>query len=132
MIDLPSETPKANILIVEDDKINAFLFRQYLSDYYNVYCADSRAELANILRKISIDLIIMDINLDNCEGNGIDLLVNLRKDYPTQRFKAIALTAFTEEEYEQACKEAHFNAFCRKPLSKETLLSLVEYTLKQP
>lgn len=123
---------RMNILIVEDDMINAFIFQKYLAADYNVYLADNIAKLSGILQQTPIDLILMDINLDTSDENGIELLQKLRKTYPTQQFKAIALTAFTEEEYEKICQEANFNAFCRKPLTKEKLLGVVENTLKQP
>lgn len=122
---------RMNILIVEDDMINAFIFQKYLADNYNVYMADSSAKLSGILQQTPIDLILMDINLDNSDENGVELLLKLRNAYPSQQFKAIALTAFTEEEYEKICKDANFNAFCRKPLTKEKLLGVVENTLKQ-
>lgn len=123
---------RMNILIVEDDMINAFIFQKYLAADYNVYLADNSAKLSGVLQQTTIDLILMDINLDSSEENGIELLQKLRKTYPSQQFKAIALTAFTEEEYEKICKEADFNAFCRKPLTKEKLLGVIESTLKQP
>jgi CheY-like chemotaxis protein len=122
---------RTNILIVEDDRINAFIFQKYLAENYNVYLADSGAKLSGILQQTPIDLILMDINLDNLEQNGVELLEKLRQSYPSQQFKAIALTAFAEEEYEKICKEANFHAFCRKPLTKEKLLDVVEQTLKQ-
>jgi CheY-like chemotaxis protein len=122
---------RTNILIVEDDRINAFIFQKYLAENYNVYLADSGAKLLGILQRTPIDLILMDINLDNLEENGVELLEKLRQSYPSQQFKAIALTAFAEEEYEKICKEANFHAFCRKPLTKEKLLDVVEQTLKQ-
>ncbi|WP_448519079.1 response regulator [Rhodoflexus sp.] len=127
-----ADSKKINILVVEDDMINAFVFQKYLSDRYNVYLADNSNILSHILQKISIDIILMDINLDNSDENGVELLQHIRRSYPHQRFKSIALTAFTEEEYEKICREANFNAFCRKPLSKEKLLSVVANTLKQP
>lgn len=123
---------RMNILIVEDDIINAFILQKYLAADYNVYLADNIAKLSGILQQTPIDLILMDINLDTSDENGIELLQKLRQTYPTQQFKAVALTAFTEEEYEKICKEANFNAFCRKPLTKEKLLGVVENTLKQP
>ncbi|WP_250632913.1 response regulator [Rhodoflexus caldus] len=123
---------RMNILIVEDDMINAFIFQKYLAADYNVYLADNIAKLSGILQQTPIDLILMDINLDTSDENGIELLQKLRSNYPTQQFKAIALTAFAEEEYEKICKEANFNAFCRKPLTKEKLLGVVKNTLKQP
>ncbi len=123
---------RMNILIVEDDVINAFIFQKYLSVDYNVYLADNIAKLSGILQQTPIDLVLMDINLDTSDENGIELLQKLRNSYPAQRFKAIALTAFAEEEYEKICKEANFNAFCRKPLTKEKLLGIVENMLKQP
>lgn len=126
-----ASTEKINILIVEDDMINAFIFRKYLTDIYNVYLADSSTKLADILRRVPIDLVLMDINLDGSEENGIELLQSLRAKFPMQQFKAIALTAFTEDKYEKICCEVNFDAFCRKPLTKEKLLSVIEQTLKQ-
>lgn len=127
-----ADTKKMNILLVEDDMINAFVFQKYLSERYNVYLADNSNKLSSILQQTPIDLILMDINLDYSEENGAELLQKIRRTYPQQQFKAIALTAFSEEECENICKEADFNAFCRKPLTKEKLLSIVANTLKQP
>jgi CheY-like chemotaxis protein len=122
---------RMNVLIVEDDMINAFIFQKYLAADYNVYLADNSDKLWGILQHTTIDLILMDINLDSSDENGIELLQKLRKNYPSQQFKAIALTAFTEEDCEKICKEANFNAFCRKPLTKEKLLGVIESTLKR-
>ncbi|MCS7019835.1 MAG: response regulator [Cytophagales bacterium] len=126
-----AEARRINILIVEDDMINAFIFQKYLTEVYNVYLANTSETLSDILHQVPIDLILMDINLDSIQANGAELLPDLRANFPWQQFKAVALTAFSEDEYKKIYREVRFDAFCQKPLTKEKLLGIVESTLKQ-
>lgn len=57
-------------------------------------CYDGK-EIFQILKKMEIDVILLDINLP--EMNGIDVAKQLSKDYP--KVKILALSMFNEESY---------------------------------
>lgn len=114
------------VLVVEDDKINAYITRKFLEKNYEVEIAET-PELA--LDKVSaqrFDLVLMDINLGREEFTGVDLLKIIRKNTTFSGVPVIALTAYAMQEDRDRFLSEGFDQYLSKPVKKEQLIAEIE------
>jgi DNA-binding NtrC family response regulator len=70
-----------NILVVDDDKIILDSICEFLRlDGYDAKGAVCVKDALAELRRQAFSLVITDVNLP--DGNGFDLLANIKKNYP--------------------------------------------------
>ncbi len=90
----------ANILVVEDDKINAKLFELVLTRVggFAVTVTEDADEVIRIASEGQADLILMDVSLSNTEYegvpvDGIELTRILKQDARTSSIPVVLTTA---------------------------------------
>lgn len=114
-----------NILLVENDTINAMIMKAYLAADHKVDSVVSGQEAISKTLEKKYDLILMDINL----GQGMDGLVTAKKIRENENYKNIPIVAVTAFAME-GDKEDFLNNGCThyisKPFLKEDLLQLIE------
>lgn len=81
---------KANILVVDDEIGPRESVKLILSPYYNVYTADRSAQAMEILSRIPIDLITVDLNMPGL--SGLSLLEKVKQQ--GQDVEAIVITGY--------------------------------------
>lgn len=81
---------KANILVVDDEVGPRESVKMILSPYYNVYTADRSAQAIEILSRIPIDLITVDLKMPGL--SGIQLLEKVKQQ--DQDVEAIIITGY--------------------------------------
>lgn len=119
------------VLYIEDNVVNIQLVGHMLrkSDFSMVHAMDGKTGL-ELAEQMEPDIIIIDYHMPDM--NGIEV-ANLIKANP--RLVNVPLIAFTADalpETYRACKEAGFNAYLNKPISKSLLLStLMKLTTNQ-
>lgn len=112
------------ILIVEDDELNRKLFQSILHEAgYDVLAAADGDEAIEIMRKESIDLILLDIIMPG--KSGLDVMKILKDEGLLRGSKVYALTATYLSE-----KDAlNFDGIITKPIRinefKETIKTAV-------
>lgn len=117
------------ILLVEDDFLNRRLSKKILSEYgYHVIEAKNAKEAIEILKKETIILIILDINLGENEQDGITL-GNYFKDKYTIPF--IYLTAYDNLEIINRAVATSPYSYLTKPFKNIDLLTSVEIAVRQ-
>lgn len=74
---------KKNILIVDDEKININLLKNLIvKDNYNIFEATTGQDALNIVEKINIDLVFLDVMLPDIDGFQVCLkLKRIAKSY---------------------------------------------------
>ena len=113
------------ILLVEDhEPTRVSLARLLMHRYYEVITAGSVAEARNIANTHDFQLLISDIGLP--DGNGYDLMVELRKKRPV---KGIALTGYGMEHDITRSQDAGFLAHLTKPVGIQSLESALNSVL---
>jgi len=119
---------KQKILIVDDDGIILDSLCEFLTlEGYSASTAASFTEAASMLQKQPFSLVITDINMP--DGNGLELLANIRKNY--QQTVAIVITGYgTIESAVEAIKMGAFD-YLTKPVIDDELLLSVERAMKQ-
>lgn len=113
---------KLKVLIVEDNKINQLVTKKILEKLnYKCHIVEAGIEALEILKTITFDLILMDINMPGM--NGFETTIKIRQNNITTPI--IALTAFSKHEIEQEALNSGMNAVVIKPYKKSELYSII-------
>lgn len=109
------------ILVVEDEPLIAMWTQAILQDAgYNVIgVARSNADAMAVVQKCKPDLVLMDINLSDGHGVGIDLARRIR-----QQFGACSLFLSGQSQEARANKDAALG-YLAKPWEASTLLASI-------
>ena len=113
-----------HILIVEDDHECAFLLQLQLNrlQYLSSVCCDVFQILEKIKRK-TIDILIVDINLLGYQSNGIDVIRQVRK--LDSELKIVVITAISTGDMRQESFKAGASYFITKPYSINDLKTVL-------
>ena len=124
-------SPDSNILLVEDDLPNGQMMQIYLEKLeYRVTWVKTAAEMWEALRNISPAVILMDIQLP--DGNGLDLVQQLRCNPQYQAIPIIAQTAMSMKGDREICLAAGINDYISKPIDLPLLETIVSKYSKSP
>ncbi|MCP4152746.1 MAG: response regulator [bacterium] len=119
-----------NILVAEDDVINRFYIKAFLSRKgARVEEALNGIEVLEVMEKKDIHLVLMDIGMPHI--NGIDATREIREKecQSSNHIPIIALTAHSFKEDRERCIAAGVDSIIFKPISEEELVRVIsEYT----
>lgn len=119
------------ILVVEDDRLNRELLKEYLKDYTGVCLAESSEQALSIIegeyaQNKVFSVIIMDINLSS-ELNGIDLSKLIKSKWSIYHSCSfIAQTGYTLSHEKDYLLENGFDTFIAKPIKKSALIDTLQ------
>jgi len=121
---------KAQILIVEDQAVTADLILEVLkAEGYEAQVVDTLAKTRARLKKTPPELIILDRNLP--DGDGVDLLADIRADKRTAAMPVIILTAKKDVADKIAGLRIGADDYVAKPFNTEELIARVEALLRR-
>ena len=118
------------IMIVDDQFISREMFKLNINqypDYEVVYSIDSAIFADTYVLNKKIDLVIMDILMQD-GSNGLDAAEKIKKLKP--EVKIIAVTSMPEVSRMDRAKNIGIESFWYKEASKETIMEIIERTLK--
>jgi len=119
-----AEKRKLNILVVEDEDINAEIIKQTLSSYgYQSFRAGNGAEAIECAKSEKFDLILMDINMPIMDGHEASKKIVYELNIP---IPIIAVTANAFELDKQESMNAGMKYHLVKPVSADDLISTIE------
>ncbi len=113
------------VFIVDDHAILRRGIRDILTDGEGVEVvgeATDYNELLGKMRKVQIDVLLLDVNLPG--KNGIDILKSLREQNP--QIKVLMLSMYPEDQYALRALKAGAYGYLNKASAPEQLLSAVE------
>lgn len=117
------------ILLVEDDFLNRRLSKKALvENNYGVIEAKNAREALEILKKESIDLVILDIHLGENEQDGISLGKQIGDKYSVP---FIYLTAYENADIIGKAVATTPYSYLTKPFKKVDLITSVEIAIRQ-
>ncbi|MCZ6674360.1 MAG: response regulator [Verrucomicrobia bacterium] len=108
------------IYLVEDNKDNADLFRDLLSDHFSIRLFKTGMELLDYLGASDPklpDLFVFDISLPGLDG--VSLMKKIRSDYTYQGIPILAVTAHAMADDESRLIQAGFDWYLSKPILDE-------------
>ena len=112
------------VLVVEDNPLNARLFKDVLLSFHcRVFIATKASEAFHILKTKTPDLILMDVQLPGV--SGIELMRKIRWMPRFKHSKIIAVSAFVMTEEIRYLLFAGFDGFLPKPVDIYELKKLV-------
>jgi signal transduction histidine kinase/CheY-like chemotaxis protein len=115
-----------NILLVEDNPSNQFVFTKYLENIVQVDVASDGQDALELIKSKMYDMIFMDINL----GTGIDGIETRKEIKNIDAYKNIpiaALTGYAMEHDKDYFLSKGFDFFIIKPFSKSDLIDVVNH-----
>ncbi len=119
----------ARILLVEDNEINQMVARDIIARTgAEVVTAENGKEAVALAEK-GFDLILMDIQMP--EMDGYETAKVLRSMEATRDIPIVAMTAGVFEDDRKRCFQAGMNDFLMKPVTPETVASVLERWLKK-
>jgi len=117
------------ILLVEDDFLNRRLSKKTLTENnYKVLEAKNTREALEILKKESIDLAILDINLGENEKDGITLGGQIKEKFSVP---FIYLTAYENPEIIKKAVSTTPYSYLTKPFKNADLIASVDIAIRQ-
>ncbi|MCM2305349.1 MAG: response regulator transcription factor [Elusimicrobia bacterium] len=121
---------KAQILVVEDQAATADLILEVLKgEGYEAQTVDSLAKARARLKKQPPELLILDRNLP--DGDGVDLLGEIREDEKLGSLPVIILTAKKEVADKIAGLRVGADDYVAKPFNTEELVARVATILRR-
>ncbi len=105
------------IMLVEDNKDNRLLVREFLSELYELEEYETGFEALRALRDTLPDLIILDISLPGM--GGVEMLSHLRADDRLKKIPVIALTAHAVSGDRERYLAIGFDDYIAKPILDE-------------
>ncbi|WP_017652727.1 hybrid histidine kinase/response regulator HrmK [Fortiea contorta] len=132
---LPTDSASLNsgekILLVEDDLPNAELIKIYLGKLgYQVTWVNSATKMWELLKQLNPTVILMDVNLP--DGNGLNLVRQLREDGQYRMIPIIAQTAMAMKGDREICLAAGVDDYISKPIDLSLLATLVAKYSQRP
>lgn len=116
-----------SILVVDDDRDTLEMLKLALERYGSkVAMAESADEGRAVLETTVVDVIISDVGIP--VKSGYEFIRELRED--SIQIPALALTAFSGEEYAKLALEAGFNHYMSKPIEVNQLINGINHTLQ--
>ena len=115
------------IVLADDHTMVKEGFRIWLEtapDMHIVGEAESGVEALAIVRNVLPDVLVQDIRLPDM--SGIAVIRELRKEFPPERLKILALSG-SEQYSARSALLAGANGYCAKEESRETLLEAVRW-----
>ncbi len=116
------------ILFVDDEKSIRDNYVTYLSAYFSeVYQAKDGEEAYVIYKKISPDIMIVDINMPKM--NGLELLEKIREnDHAT---KVIIMTSHTQQEYLLKAVKLKLTSYLIKPVNRQLIKESIDTVVEE-
>lgn len=127
---LMSQLTRANILLVEDSRINQQVCRALLKDIgCNVVIANNGKEAIQNWHEQSIDLILMDCHMPVMDGFEATVAIRQAEAKSTSPVPIIAVSASNGDEDKKRCLAAGMNGFIAKPYVKDVLYKTIRKQL---
>ncbi len=121
------DTVRSKILLVDDNVVNLTVVRELLKPFHDVYTTPSAAAMFDILYKIPIDLILLDVDMPQMDG--YEAIRRLKKWWNFVNIPVIFLTALGDEPSELKGFDLGAVDYVSKPFSPPLLLKRIENQL---
>jgi len=112
------------IFAVDDSDTNLSIVKKALENHYRIYTMPSALKMFEFLKKITPDLILLDIEMPEMDGSEALKLLKANPLYAD--IPVIFLTSFSDDEIEANGFELGVVDFVTKPFSSHVLLNRIK------
>lgn len=113
------------ILYVEDNIDNQFLLQYYLKkEPYELMVASNGKRAMSLIDEFEFDMFLVDLNLPDGHSGG-EIAKYIKQDEKNKDKPIIIVTAFTEQDRDDADMELQVDKFLTKPIRKKDLLDVL-------
>ncbi len=115
---------KKRVLIVDDEEDLTWTLSKKLSrdsDQFELICVNSGREAIEVLNQLPIHLVITDVRMP--EVSGLDLLVQIKKHYPST--KVVIMTGYGSSEMRREATERGCFHYIEKPFDLNEMRELI-------
>jgi putative two-component system response regulator len=112
---------RKKIILVDDNMTNLKIAKGMLSDSYEVYPLPSAAKMFDILKNVSPDMILLDIEMP--EMDGYEAIKLLKAD---EKLKDIPVIFLTAKDNDSEGKKLGAADFVTKPFEADFLLAQIK------
>jgi len=109
-----------NVLLVEDEYINAWALANALKPHCTVRHAATRDEALYWIQREDFNFVLLDIHLGQFSEAGIEILPKIKLVQPN--CKVIATTGYGSSKDEDRFLSIGFDAFYPKPVDEQRLI----------
>ena len=116
-------------LLVEDNEFNQIVLRDTLLDWNpscQIHWAENGKIALNMLAKMDVDLIFMDIRMPIMDGHEATKAIRTQFPTPKSKVPIIAITAHALKTEEAYCLANGFDAYLTKPFDANVLIKCAE------
>ncbi|MCO6477899.1 MAG: response regulator [Phaeodactylibacter sp.] len=120
------------LLLVEDHKLNQAVARKTLEKKWRnikVFLAENGEEAIEILRKETVDIILMDLQMPVRDGYSTTRYIRKNLPPPASGVPILAMTAHAHISQDESFREYGLNDYVLKPFEPEQLFRKIEYYL---
>jgi CheY-like chemotaxis protein len=112
------------VLLVEDDPDNLELMASYFDgEGARTLSAGSVAAALAMTSVVRVDVVVSDLEL--VDGDGCELLNELRRREGRQELPAIAITGYSERKWREKAVDCGFARYAVKPFSLDQLVDWI-------
>jgi DNA-binding response OmpR family regulator len=118
------------ILVVDDSATNIVLLEAILNGQgYNIETAQSVKEAYQIIKKETVDLILLDLLMPRV--SGFDFLKEIKSSESTKEIPVIIVSAVADPENRKKSLELGAMDFINKPIDIQNFIGRIEAILKK-
>lgn len=125
---------RLSVLLVDDNAHMLHIVRTMLRGFGIVHLFDTRdpAEALDIARHDSIDLIVLDYQMDLLDGLEFTKMIRTAKDSHNRYVPIILLTAYTERSRIAQARDAGVTEICAKPINANEMWRKIAACVNEP
>ncbi|WP_375283852.1 response regulator [Marinicauda pacifica] len=125
---------RLTVLLVDDNSHMLHIVRTMMRGFGIVHIFESRdpAEAIDIARNDSIDLIILDYQMDMLDGLEFTRMLRTAADSHNRFVPIILLTAYTERSRILSARDAGVTEICAKPINASELWRKIAACVNEP
>lgn len=118
------------VLCLDDNNINRVIVSKMLGKEHIIDCVENAEEAFKLFSQNEYDVVLIDINLNDPIIDGFGVLQKLKSTLDsTKNIKFIAHSNYIDDDWEERCNQAGFDAFLPKPFKLDVFSTMISKLL---
>jgi CheY-like chemotaxis protein len=114
---------RMRILVAEDNEVNRKVIAAMLADGgYDIHFAVDGVEAVDAYRRLSPDIVLMDVSMPNLDGLGATAQIRTLEKGGSRQARVIGLTAHAMPEDRKHCLDSGMDDYLPKPIDRARLV----------